>query len=105
MWAMLGLGAFGFQLQEVPDNKIIVTTTRSHSSKLITDCVNAMEPQEVLRVGGAGNKVRRLSFFRRYGRSGRSSKVDFEVLISLQGKTFFLSSIITNESTNSDYVP
>ncbi|XP_049613206.1 3'(2'),5'-bisphosphate nucleotidase 1 [Syngnathus scovelli] len=57
MWAMLGLGAFGFQLQEVPDNKRIVTTTRSHSSKLITDCVNAMEPHEVLRVGGAGNKI------------------------------------------------
>ncbi|KAM9779437.1 3'(2'),5'-bisphosphate nucleotidase 1 isoform 1-T2 [Syngnathus typhle] len=60
MWAMLGLGAFGFQLQEVPDNKRIVTTTRSHSSKLITDCVNAMEPHEVLRVGGAGNKIIKL---------------------------------------------
>ncbi|MEQ2229550.1 3'(2'),5'-bisphosphate nucleotidase 1 [Ilyodon furcidens] len=57
MWGMLGLGAFGFQLQEVPADKRIVTTTRSHSNKTVTDCVNAMEPHEVIRVGGAGNKI------------------------------------------------
>lgn len=58
MWGMLGLGAFGFQLREVPGDRRIVTTTRSHSNKLVTDCVDAMEPHEVIRVGGAGNKVR-----------------------------------------------
>uniref|UniRef100_A0A3Q2PXS3 3'(2'),5'-bisphosphate nucleotidase 1 n=1 Tax=Fundulus heteroclitus TaxID=8078 RepID=A0A3Q2PXS3_FUNHE len=57
MWGMLGLGAFGFQLQEVPADRRIVTTTRSHSNKTVTDCVNAMEPHEVIRVGGAGNKI------------------------------------------------
>ncbi|XP_065819808.1 3'(2'),5'-bisphosphate nucleotidase 1 isoform X1 [Labrus bergylta] len=57
MWGILGLGAFGFQLQEVPGDKRIVTTTRSHSNKLVTDCVDAMEPHEVIRVGGAGNKI------------------------------------------------
>ncbi|TDH00598.1 hypothetical protein EPR50_G00189970 [Perca flavescens] len=57
MWGMLGLGAFGFQLQEVPGDRRIVTTTRSHSNKLVTDCVNAMEPHEVIKVGGAGNKI------------------------------------------------
>ena len=57
LWGVLGLGAFGFQLQEVPDGKRIVTTTRSHSNKLVTDCVEAMEPDEVIKVGGAGNKV------------------------------------------------
>uniref|UniRef100_A0A1A8RFW3 3'(2'),5'-bisphosphate nucleotidase 1 n=3 Tax=Nothobranchius TaxID=28779 RepID=A0A1A8RFW3_9TELE len=57
MWGVLGLGAFGFQLQEVPADKRIVTTTRSHSNKVVTDCVNAMEPHEVIRVGGAGNKI------------------------------------------------
>ncbi|CAJ1078261.1 '(2')%2C5'-bisphosphate nucleotidase 1 isoform X1 [Xyrichtys novacula] len=57
MWGMIGLGAFGFQLQEVPGDKKIVTTTRSHSNKLVTDCVDAMEPHEVIRVGGAGNKI------------------------------------------------
>lgn len=58
MWGMPGLGAFGFQLQEVPGDKRIVTTTRSHSNKVVTDCVDAMEPHEVIKVGGAGNKVR-----------------------------------------------
>uniref|UniRef100_A0AAQ6IRT5 3'(2'),5'-bisphosphate nucleotidase 1 n=2 Tax=Anabas testudineus TaxID=64144 RepID=A0AAQ6IRT5_ANATE len=57
MWGMLGLGAFGFQLQEVPGDRRIITTTRSHSNKLVIDCVDAMEPHEVIRVGGAGNKI------------------------------------------------
>lgn len=54
---MLGLGAFGFQLKEAPAGKHIITTTRSHGSQLVTDCVQAMEPDAVLRVGGAGTKV------------------------------------------------
>ncbi|KAK2856049.1 hypothetical protein Q5P01_004784 [Channa striata] len=57
MWGMLGLGAFGFQLQEVPGDRRIITTTRSHSNKVVTDCVDAMEPHEIIRVGGAGNKI------------------------------------------------
>ncbi|KAL3052287.1 hypothetical protein OYC64_004939 [Pagothenia borchgrevinki] len=57
MWGMPGLGAFGFQLLEVPGDRRIVTTTRSHSNKQVTDCVDAMEPHEVIRVGGAGNKI------------------------------------------------
>lgn len=54
---MPGLGTFGFQLQEAPSDRRIITTTRSHSNKVVTDCVEAMEPDEVVRVGGAGNKV------------------------------------------------
>ncbi|XP_045443066.1 3'(2'),5'-bisphosphate nucleotidase 1 isoform X1 [Pipistrellus kuhlii] len=57
IWGILGLGAFGFQLKEVPAGKHIITTTRSHSNKLVTDCVTAMNPDDVLRVGGAGNKI------------------------------------------------
>uniref|UniRef100_A0A671MYE0 3'(2'),5'-bisphosphate nucleotidase 1 n=1 Tax=Sinocyclocheilus anshuiensis TaxID=1608454 RepID=A0A671MYE0_9TELE len=57
LWGVLGLGAFGFQLQEVPDGKRIITTTRSHSNKLVIDAVQAMEPHDVIRVGGAGNKI------------------------------------------------
>uniref|UniRef100_A0A4W5RXB7 3'(2'),5'-bisphosphate nucleotidase n=1 Tax=Hucho hucho TaxID=62062 RepID=A0A4W5RXB7_9TELE len=54
LWGMPGLGAFGFELQEVPDGRRIVTTTRSHSNKLVIDTVDAMKPH-VIRVGGAGN--------------------------------------------------
>uniref|UniRef100_A0A8B9LQ33 3'(2'),5'-bisphosphate nucleotidase 1 n=1 Tax=Astyanax mexicanus TaxID=7994 RepID=A0A8B9LQ33_ASTMX len=57
LWGILGLGAFGFQLQDVPEGKRIVTTTRSHSNKLVIDTVQAMEPHDVIRVGGAGNKI------------------------------------------------
>ncbi|CAK6962774.1 '(2')%2C5'-bisphosphate nucleotidase 1 [Scomber scombrus] len=57
IWGMPGLGAFGFQLQEVQGDTRIVTTTRSHSNNVVTDCVAAMEPHEVVKVGGAGNKV------------------------------------------------
>uniref|UniRef100_A0A672L1B6 3'(2'),5'-bisphosphate nucleotidase 1 n=1 Tax=Sinocyclocheilus grahami TaxID=75366 RepID=A0A672L1B6_SINGR len=57
LWGVLGLGTFGFQLQEVPDGKRIVTTTRSHSNKLVIDAVQAMEPHDVIQVGGAGNKI------------------------------------------------
>ncbi|KAM3603397.1 uncharacterized protein V6R79_021593 [Siganus canaliculatus] len=57
MWGMPGLGAFGFELQEMPSHIHIVTTTRSHSNKVVVDCVHAMEPHKVLRVGGAGNKI------------------------------------------------
>ncbi|KAK2509553.1 hypothetical protein MC885_009150 [Smutsia gigantea] len=57
IWGVLGLGAFGFQLKEVPAGRHIITTTRSHSNKLVTDCVTAMNPDDMLRVGGAGNKV------------------------------------------------
>ncbi|XP_068198164.1 3'(2'),5'-bisphosphate nucleotidase 1 isoform X3 [Antennarius striatus] len=57
IWGMPGLGAFGFQLKEVENDRRIVVTTRSHSNKVVMDCVNAMEPHEVVRVGGAGNKI------------------------------------------------
>ncbi|XP_065257157.1 3'(2'),5'-bisphosphate nucleotidase 1 isoform X2 [Emys orbicularis] len=60
IWGVLGLGAFGFQLKEVPAGKHIITTTRSHSSKLVNDCISAMNPDNVVRVGGAGNKKARL---------------------------------------------
>ncbi|KFP02615.1 3'(2'),5'-bisphosphate nucleotidase 1, partial [Calypte anna] len=57
IWGVLGLGAFGFQLREVPGGKHIIITTRSHSSTLVNDCISALNPDSVIRVGGAGNKI------------------------------------------------
>uniref|UniRef100_U3I7Y1 3'(2'),5'-bisphosphate nucleotidase 1 n=1 Tax=Anas platyrhynchos platyrhynchos TaxID=8840 RepID=U3I7Y1_ANAPP len=57
IWGVLGLGAFGFQLTEAPAGKHIIVTTRSHSSALVNDCISAMNPDNVIRVGGAGNKI------------------------------------------------
>ncbi|XP_067844980.1 3'(2'),5'-bisphosphate nucleotidase 1 [Heptranchias perlo] len=60
IWGVLNLGVFGIQLKETPEGKHIVTTTRSHSNKLVNDCISAMNADEVIRVGGAGNKVLQL---------------------------------------------
>ncbi|KAG8443773.1 hypothetical protein GDO86_009089 [Hymenochirus boettgeri] len=57
IWGILGIGAFGFELNEVPAGQHIITTTRSHSSKLVNDCIAAINPDKVVRVGGAGNKI------------------------------------------------
>ncbi|GCC23473.1 3'(2'),5'-bisphosphate nucleotidase 1 [Chiloscyllium punctatum] len=57
IWGVLNLGVFGIQLKEVPEGKHIIITTRSHSSRLVNDCIDAMNADEVIRVGGAGNKV------------------------------------------------
>lgn len=57
IWGVLGMGAFGFQLTEAPAGKHIVVTTRSHSNALVNECITALNPDHVIRVGGAGNKV------------------------------------------------
>ncbi|KAJ7415905.1 3'(2'),5'-bisphosphate nucleotidase 1 [Willisornis vidua] len=57
IWGVLGIGAFGFQLTEAPAGKHIIVTTRSHSSTLVNECISALNPDTVIRVGGAGNKI------------------------------------------------
>lgn len=57
IWGIVGLGAFGFQLTAPPADKRIITTTRSHSTPLVQAALDAMSPDEVLKVGGAGHKV------------------------------------------------
>ncbi|XP_072121180.1 3'(2'),5'-bisphosphate nucleotidase 1 [Mobula birostris] len=57
IWGVLNLGVFGIEMKEVPEGKHIITTSRSHSNKLVNDCISAMNVDEVVRVGGAGNKV------------------------------------------------
>ena len=50
-------GAFGFKTQSLGAEQNIVVTTRSHSTGLVTDAVDACDPTEVIRAGGAGHKV------------------------------------------------
>uniref|UniRef100_A0A2R5LLX6 3'(2'),5'-bisphosphate nucleotidase 1 n=1 Tax=Ornithodoros turicata TaxID=34597 RepID=A0A2R5LLX6_9ACAR len=57
MWGIVGVGAFGIKAAAPPENKRIVTITRSHVTNMVTRCLGAMQPDEVLRVGGAGHKV------------------------------------------------
>ncbi|XP_077966954.1 3'(2'),5'-bisphosphate nucleotidase 1-like isoform X2 [Styela clava] len=60
IWGVIGLGAFGFKRNDLPKDSMIITTTRSHSNKQVNDCIENMTPTEVVRVGGAGNKVLKL---------------------------------------------
>lgn len=57
MWALIGLGYFGINTSELPNDKLIVTTTASHGSRNIDDTLVALKPDKVLKVGGAGHKV------------------------------------------------
>ncbi|XP_046557871.1 3'(2'),5'-bisphosphate nucleotidase 1-like [Haliotis rubra] len=57
IWGIIGLGAYGFGKQMPTKDQNIITTTRSHSTRTVTEAVEAVEPTEVVRVGGAGHKV------------------------------------------------
>ncbi|CAC5396225.1 cysQ [Mytilus coruscus] len=57
IWGVIGLGSFGFTRDVLPKDEFIVTTSRSHSDRLVTETVEACEPTSVVRVGGAGHKV------------------------------------------------
>ncbi|KAG0717916.1 3'(2'),5'-bisphosphate nucleotidase 1 [Chionoecetes opilio] len=57
IWGIVGGSVGGMPLTAPPDGKLIVTTTRSHSSSTVNDAIAALSPTEVLRVGGAGHKV------------------------------------------------
>ena len=57
IYGVIGVGAFGFDRNTPPNGENIITTTRSHSNQTVLAAVDACEPTEVLRVGGAGHKV------------------------------------------------
>lgn len=51
------MGVGGIDIQTPPCDKFIVTTTRSHSDSIVQAALDALQPNEVIRVGGAGHKV------------------------------------------------
>ncbi|XP_076464685.1 3'(2'),5'-bisphosphate nucleotidase 1-like [Babylonia areolata] len=57
IWGLIGLGSFGFERQKPPEGENIITTTRSHSNRAVTEAVESCDPSQVVRVGGAGHKV------------------------------------------------
>ncbi|XP_055849153.1 3'(2'),5'-bisphosphate nucleotidase 1 [Episyrphus balteatus] len=60
IWGLKGLGSGGFELKTAPDDKFIITTTRSHSNPIVQSALDALSPTEVIKVGGAGYKVLQL---------------------------------------------
>jgi len=57
IWGIPGTGCGGMEFKKPPTGKRIITTTRSHPSARVEAAINALEPTEVLRVGGSGHKV------------------------------------------------
>ncbi|XP_076284584.1 3'(2'),5'-bisphosphate nucleotidase 1 [Lasioglossum baleicum] len=57
IWGINGVGFGGFSPVAPIGGKRIITTSRSHSNSNVQAAVNALHPDEILRVGGAGYKV------------------------------------------------
>ncbi|CAB3366972.1 Hypothetical predicted protein [Cloeon dipterum] len=57
IWGISGIGTGGFDPKVAEEGKRIITTTRSHSNALVQAALDAIQPDDVLRVGGAGHKV------------------------------------------------
>ncbi|CAG0878540.1 unnamed protein product [Darwinula stevensoni] len=59
VWALEGLPIFPpiGKIGSRPPGSRDLTTTRSHRSKVGSDCIEAFKPSNIVRSGGAGNKV------------------------------------------------
>ncbi|KAG8231156.1 hypothetical protein J437_LFUL011825 [Ladona fulva] len=57
IWGVDGCGFGGFSVGSPLKDKRIITTTRSHCDAAVQSALDAMCPDEILRVGGAGHKV------------------------------------------------
>jgi len=59
IWGITGIGTGGFNPKCAEPGKKIITTTRSHSNALVQSALDALQPDDILRVGGAGHKVKK----------------------------------------------
>jgi len=57
MWGIPGVGFGGIDFTKPPEGKRIITTTRSRSSARGEEVLKSLSPDEIIRIGGAGNKV------------------------------------------------
>lgn len=57
LWGIPGVGVGGFKPLPPPEGKRLVVTTRSHMTPVVQQALEALKPDEILRVGGAGYKV------------------------------------------------
>lgn len=57
LWGIPGVGVGGFKPIAPPEGKRLVVTTRSHMTPVVQQALEALKPDEILRVGGAGFKV------------------------------------------------
>eukprot|EP01118_Nematostelium_gracile_P010140 TRINITY_DN3468_c0_g1_i2.p1 TRINITY_DN3468_c0_g1~~TRINITY_DN3468_c0_g1_i2.p1 ORF type:complete len:340 (-),score=86.87 TRINITY_DN3468_c0_g1_i2:27-902(-) len=57
IWGMNGYGYSGFENKDRKDGRIVMATTKTHSSPQVEEGIRTINPNEVMRVGGAGYKA------------------------------------------------
>lgn len=56
LWGIVGYGVGGFKPKDPPSGLVIVTT-RTHSTGIVERSLAALNPDVIIRIGGAGTKV------------------------------------------------
>jgi len=56
-YGLVGAGVYGITPAPPPVGQRIITTTRSHGTGLVQQALEVLNPDKVLKVGGAGHKV------------------------------------------------
>ena len=52
LWGVVGLGMFGAKFAEdIPTSRRIITTTKSHSTQLVQEAIDALKPDSVIKTG------------------------------------------------------
>lgn len=59
IWGLVGYGVGGFEPKDPPPGTLTLVTTRSHSNETVQRALDALKPDTIVRVGGAGHKVRK----------------------------------------------
>lgn len=57
LWGIVGCGFGGFKANDPPTAGLVVLTTRTHSTEIVEKAIKALNPDRVIRIGGAGCKV------------------------------------------------
>ncbi|XP_050530331.1 3'(2'),5'-bisphosphate nucleotidase 1 [Daktulosphaira vitifoliae] len=57
VWGLVGHGIGGLEIKDPPTNRKVYVTSRSHYDKAIETFIDGLKPCDVIRAGGAGNKV------------------------------------------------
>lgn len=57
VWGLIGHGIGGLELKEPSKSNKVYVTSRSHYDKAIETFLDELKPCDVIRAGGAGNKV------------------------------------------------
>lgn len=59
IWGIVDFGVGGFKPNDPPPTGLIVLTARSHSIKTVEKSLTALNPGNIIRMGGAGYKVKK----------------------------------------------